>query len=123
MNPHEKRAHSKAALSVLNTLHSARNDEMNYYFTRLDTLKKMRNSPIWVKKSNYDSAADVTVFNLTNTRKTPTNPTSPGSSSSTKPSVKTGDQSKSTVYYVIAALAMIAIILILVSRRKGRGKS
>ena len=46
----------EAALSVLNTLHSARNDEMNYYFTRLDTLKKMRNSPIWVKKSNYDSA-------------------------------------------------------------------
>lgn len=49
---------AETALSAFNALHQARSAEMKRYLTRLETLRKERNSPIWMKKSNYEKAVN-----------------------------------------------------------------
>ena len=45
-----------AMLSALKDLNSARNSEMQHYFSRLDALRKVRNSGVWMKKKDFDAA-------------------------------------------------------------------
>ena len=42
--------------SIIKELHNARSGEMKHYITRLDTLRKVRNSLIWMKESNYNKS-------------------------------------------------------------------
>ncbi len=43
-------------LSALKDLHDARNGEMQHYFSRIDALKKVRNSGVWMKKKDFSTA-------------------------------------------------------------------
>ena len=45
-----------AMLSALKDLNSARNSEMQRYFSRIDALRKVRNSGVWMKQKDYDAA-------------------------------------------------------------------
>ena len=43
-------------LSAMKELNGVRKTELQHYFTRLEKLRKVRNSTIWMKSSDYDSA-------------------------------------------------------------------
>lgn len=45
-----------AMLSTLKELHNARNSEMQRYLTRIETLRKTRNSGVWMKKNDFNTA-------------------------------------------------------------------
>ncbi|MBR3107351.1 MAG: chitobiase/beta-hexosaminidase C-terminal domain-containing protein [Clostridia bacterium] len=52
-----KEALSKdAMLSALKELHNARNSDMQRYFTRIEALRKTRNSGVWMKKNDFNTA-------------------------------------------------------------------
>ena len=43
-------------LAALKDLNDTRNAEMQYYFTRIDALRKVRNSGVWMKKKDFNTA-------------------------------------------------------------------
>ena len=46
----------QAMLAALRELNGVRKNELQHYFTRIEKLRKVRNSTIWMKKSDYDAA-------------------------------------------------------------------
>ncbi len=52
----EDKLSKDSMLAALKELHDARNGEMQHYFSRIDALKKVRNSGIWMKKKDFSTA-------------------------------------------------------------------
>ena len=49
--------------STLKDLHNARNSEMQHYLTRIEALRKTRNSGVWMKKNEFNTAySDLTNY-------------------------------------------------------------
>lgn len=52
----EDKLSKDSMLIALKELHDARNGEMQHYFSRIDALRKMRNSGVWMKKKDFSTA-------------------------------------------------------------------